>query len=171
VQNRTTFLHANQGESTMRRTVADTTGRRVVEEDVPPAMAARRRGIGRRRVVEVDEERRPGAGAAVATGAGNALVLLARLVRFVTGVLVTIIVAAILLKVLGANQGNSIVSSVTDLGRSLVGPFDGIFHLKDAKVEIAVNWGLAAFAYLVVGSFLASLLARAGLAGARHERV
>lgn len=163
----------------MRSNPADPAGHRTLDPDLPPAAGARRRlPLGRRRAETVDtayaEDRRPprrGAGSAIAGGAGSALLLLARLVRFVTGVIVTVIVAAILLRVLDANSANTIVSNVHDIAKALVGPFDGIFNLKSAKAEIAVNWGLAAVAYLVVGSFIASLLARAGLTGAREERV
>lgn len=130
-------------------------------DNLSPAAAPRRRfGRGEGRVVD---DRRARRGGAVADGAGSFLLMLARIVRFVTGVIVTIIVAAILLRVLEANQSNSIVEFVTDLGRSLVGPFKDLFSIENAKTEIAVNWGLAALAYAIVGGFIASLLARAGL--------
>lgn len=144
----------------MRRTVTETTS------DVPPAVVARRRDRLTGRAV-VDRQNAPvGAGGTVAAGAGNGLLLLARLIRFVTGVLAAIIIAAILLRVLDANASNTIVSDIHDLARSLVGPFDGMFDLRKAKVELAVNWGIAAVVYLVVGNFIAGLIARAGLAGA-----
>ncbi|MCW3038327.1 MAG: hypothetical protein JWM31_232 [Solirubrobacterales bacterium] len=144
--------------------------RRVVEEtrtDMQPAVAARRRDrFGRREAVVVDD--RPGAGAAVAAGAGNGLLMLARVIRFVAGVLATIIIAAILFRVFDANQGNGIVNWFTDTARSLAGPFDGMFTIKNPKTEIAVNWGIAAAVYLIVGGFIAGLIARAGLGAAER---
>jgi hypothetical protein len=94
---------------------------------------------------------------AVAGGAG----LLARVVRLVVGIVVLIIVAGILFVVLKANATNSIVSQVHDWAHSLVGPFDGMFSFHSADVAIAVNWGLAAVAYLFVGGLIARLIGRA----------
>jgi hypothetical protein len=99
------------------------------------------------------------------------MLLVARVVRLVVGVVVALIVAAILLKVFGANPHNAIVSDVHDAGRALVGPFAGLFSIHDAKLATAVNWGLAAIVYAIVGGFLASLIARAGPRGfGRYRR-
>jgi hypothetical protein len=46
------------------------------------------------------------------------------------------------------------------VAKALVGPFKDIFSIKNPKVSIAVNWGLAAVVWLVVGSVIASLIAR-----------
>jgi hypothetical protein len=87
---------------------------------------------------------------------------LARLVRTLAGLIALVIVAAIVLFVLGANQSNGIVSAVHDAGAWLVGPFKNLFSIHNAKLAMAVNWGLAALVYLVVGHFIATLLARMG---------
>ena len=86
--------------------------------------------------------------------------LLARIIHLVVMVIVAIIVAGILLVVLKANPGNSIVSEVHDWARSLAGPFDGIFSFHNAHVAIAVNWGIAAVVYLFVGGLIARLVGR-----------
>jgi hypothetical protein len=52
------------------------------------------------------------------------------------------------------------VSDIHDAGAWLAGPFKNVFTVKNAKEAIALNWGLAALVYLVVGSLLASLIAR-----------
>lgn len=96
------------------------------------------------------------------------MLLLARVVRIVVGIVVALIVAAILLRVLGANPHNSVVNDIHDAGRALVGPFAGPFSIHDAKLATAVNWGLAAIVYLIVGGFIASLIARAGPGGFRR---
>ena len=88
------------------------------------------------------------------------LVLIARIVRLVATLIAVLIVVAIVLRVLGANPGNSIVSTIHDAARAFVGPFKDIFSIKDAKLAIAVNWGLAAVVYLVVGGLIASLIRR-----------
>ena len=98
--------------------------------------------------------RRDTGGSAMAAG------LLARLVHLVVGIVALIIVAGILLVVLNANATNSIVSAVHDTGRTLVGPFDGMFSFHSAHAAIAVNWGIAAFVYLFIGGLIARLIGR-----------
>jgi hypothetical protein len=85
---------------------------------------------------------------------------LARLIRTLAGLIALVIVAAIVLFILGANQSNGIVSAIHDAGAWLVGPFKNLFSIHNAKVAMAVNWGIAALVYLVVGHFIATLLAR-----------
>jgi K+-transporting ATPase A subunit len=85
---------------------------------------------------------------------------LARIVRALAGLIALIIVVAIVLFVLGANQSNGIVSAIHDAGAWLVGPFKNLFSIHKPKLAMAVNWGLAALVYLIVGHFIASLLVR-----------
>jgi uncharacterized protein YggT (Ycf19 family) len=92
------------------------------------------------------------------------MLMLARMVRLITMLVVGFIVAGILLHVFGANSSNAIVSFVYDVCRPLVSLFKSLFNLKDAKAQIAVNWGIAAVVYGAVGMLLARLLAGAGLA-------
>ena len=90
------------------------------------------------------------------------MLLLANLVRTVAGVVVAILVIAILLVVLGANQSNDIVNWIHDAGAWLAGPFKSLFSFKDHKLEVAVNWGLAALVYAIVAGFITRMLAGAG---------
>jgi predicted membrane channel-forming protein YqfA (hemolysin III family) len=92
------------------------------------------------------------------------MLLLARIVRIVTSVVVGFIVVGIVLHVLDANAGNALVGFVYDVAGWLVTPFKGLFHPSDAKLRIAVNWGLAAVVYSIVGALIVRLLAGAGLA-------
>ncbi len=85
---------------------------------------------------------------------------LARIVRSLAGIIALIIVVAIVLFVLGANQSNGIVSAIHDAGAWLAGPFKNLFSIHNPKVAMAVNWGLAALVYLIVGHIIATLLAR-----------
>ena len=113
----------------------------AVDTSQRPVRARRRGGRGR---------------AAGAAGAG----LLARVVRIVVGIVVLIIVAGILFVLLDANATNSIVSWVKDTARTLVGPFDGMFHFQSANVAVAVNWGIAALVYLFIGGLIGRLIGR-----------
>lgn len=96
-----------------------------------------------------------------ATGGEKYMALgLARLVRSLAGLIALVIVAAIVLFLLGANPSNGIVKAIHDAGAWLVGPFKNLFSIHNAKVAMAVNWGLAALVYLIVGHLIASLLVR-----------
>ncbi len=89
------------------------------------------------------------------------MLLIARLIRLATMLAVLLIVLGIVLWVLSANEHNVIVSDIHDAANWLVGPFHGLFSVKGAKLHLAVNWGVAAVVYAIVGGFLASLAARA----------
>ena len=95
------------------------------------------------------------------------MLILARIVRTLAGILAAVIILGILFRVLEASRDNGIVTLVDDVAKFLVGPFDGLFELDSRKTTIAVNWGIAAAVYLVVGTVLASLLAR--LSGGRRR--
>ncbi|HEX2234466.1 MAG TPA: hypothetical protein VHG69_14005 [Thermoleophilaceae bacterium] len=66
----------------------------------------------------------------------------------------------ILLIVLEANRDNAIVDALVNAGEFLVEPFDNVFDLKKRKVEVAVNWGLAALVYSIIGALIVRLLRR-----------
>ena len=85
---------------------------------------------------------------------------LARLVRAVAGLIALLIVVGIVLFLLSANPGNAIVRDVHDAAAWFVGPFKNLFSIHNAKLALAVNWGLAALVYLIVGGLIASLLVR-----------
>jgi hypothetical protein len=85
---------------------------------------------------------------------------LARLIRTLAGLIALVIIVAIVLFVVGANQSNGIVSAIHDAGQWLAGPFKNLFKIHNAKLAMAVNWGLAALVYLIVGHLLATLFAR-----------
>jgi uncharacterized protein YggT (Ycf19 family) len=100
-----------------------------------------------------------GRGAGVAAGARTGLSLLARVVSLITAIVVGIIVIGIVLVLLKANPTNQIVSFFHDTAKTLVGPFKDVFSIKGRK-GIAVNWGLAAVVYAIVGGFIVRLLSR-----------
>jgi len=95
---------------------------------------------------------------AFSRGSGAEMGTLARVVRLIVGIIVLIIVAGIVLVLLKANPTNTVVTDVHDAARWFAGPFDGIFSFHNARVALAVNWGLAAVVYLIVGGLIARLL-------------
>jgi uncharacterized membrane protein YfcA len=86
----------------------------------------------------------------------------ARLIRTLAGAVAAVIVIGIVLKLVGANPHNVVVSDIHDAGAWLVSPFSNVFTVKNADWHIVLNWGLAALVYLLVGGLIASLLARSG---------
>lgn len=90
---------------------------------------------------------------------------LARAVRLVTAVVVVLIVAGILIHVLDANTSNGLIAAIDDAANWLTQPFQGMFTPDGAKVRLAVNWGIAAVVYGVVGMLLARLIGRATTMG------
>jgi ABC-type maltose transport system permease subunit len=97
------------------------------------------------------------------------MLLLARLVRLVAAVVVAVIVIGILLVVLGANESNSIVSTIHDWASWLTRPFHNVFHLKNGKTSTAVNWGLAAVVYAVIAAIVTRLLVSVGAAASARR--
>ena len=99
------------------------------------------------------------------------MVAIARVIRAFTGLVVLVIVVGILLFVLSANGHNTIVSDIHDAAKWLVGPFQNVFSVKGPKLDLALNWGLAALIYLIVGGFLSRLAVRALPRGTGYRRV
>ena len=100
----------------------------------------------------------------IGSGAGHAarrgLWGVARIVSLITSVVVGLIVIGIVLVLLEANRDNAIVDWLVGAGQFLVEPFDNIFNLDGRKAQVAVNWGLAALLYALVGGLIARLLRR-----------
>src|SRR3712207_4549655 len=84
----------------------------------------------------------------------------ARVVSLITGVVVGLIVIGILLVLLEANRDNAIVDWLLGAGEFLVEPFDNVFEPDGRKARVAVNWGLGALIYALIGGFIARLLRR-----------
>jgi hypothetical protein len=84
----------------------------------------------------------------------------ARIVSLITSIIVGLIVVAIVLVLLEANRDNAIVDWLVGAGDWLSNPFHGIFSMDGRKASVAVNWGLAALVYALIGGFIARLLRR-----------
>ena len=98
------------------------------------------------------------------------MLAIARLIRVVTGLVVLVIVIAIALWLLSANPHNGIVSDIHQAGQWLVGPFKNVFSVSGAKLHLALNWGLAALVYLIIGGLLASACARGATGWSGYRR-
>ncbi|MEN3357195.1 MAG: hypothetical protein V7637_1177 [Mycobacteriales bacterium] len=82
-------------------------------------------------------------------------------VMTIFGVIAAVLVLGILLVLIGANQHNTLVDFVLDIGRFFARPFNHLLPQHTAKQDMTVNWGIGALAYLLVGSLLARLVYRA----------
>src|SRR5436190_10821605 len=91
--------------------------------------------------------------------ASRGRLMLARAISMVAAVVALILVLGIALVLLKANPSNQIVSAIHDAAQWLAGPFDGLFNLSKHRTEIAVNWGIAAVVWLVVGRLVARIVA------------
>ena len=94
---------------------------------------------------------------------------MARIVTLIALLAFLVIATGIVLIVLDANPGNAVVQVVTDAARFLVGPFDGLFTVGNQKLETAINWGIAAFVWLILGILLARLLRAVGGRGRKRR--
>jgi uncharacterized membrane protein YjfL (UPF0719 family) len=84
----------------------------------------------------------------------------ARFVIWVVTAVALVLIVGIVLVLLEANRSNDIVQVVRDAASFLAGPFDGLFRLDKQKVETAVNWGVAAVVWYLLGRLIARLLLR-----------
>jgi hypothetical protein len=84
----------------------------------------------------------------------------ARIVSLITSVVVGLIVVGIVLVLLEANRDNAIVDWLVGAGDTLTKPFHGMFTPDGRKAMVAVNWGLAAVVYAMVGGVIARVLRR-----------
>ena len=93
-------------------------------------------------------------------GAAVARASVARAVILAGTAVALVLVLGIVLVVLEANASNDLVQLVRDAANFLAGPFDGLFNLERFKVEVAVNWGIAAVVWYAVARLIARLLLR-----------
>ena len=61
-----------------------------------------------------------------------------------------------------ANEDNGLVSAILDVGRFFTDPFRDFFELDDNKLEIAINWGIAAIVYVAIAMIIAAVLRAVG---------
>lgn len=81
-----------------------------------------------------------------------------RLVELAAVVIAAIIVLHIVFVLIGANGANTIVSTDSDWANTLAAWFRDLFTISSAKLEVLVNFGLAALFYLAIGRIVASII-------------
>ncbi|TDC85483.1 hypothetical protein E1285_25105 [Actinomadura sp. 7K507] len=77
-----------------------------------------------------------------------------------TTVIVLILAVHIVFVAFEANTGNDLVRWFGDRATDLSWQFRDVFQPDDHKVAVAVNYGLAALVYLVIGRILTGLIRR-----------
>lgn len=102
--------------------------------------------------------RRFAAGAAAARR--RAAGLLATAISLVTTIVVAILAVHIVFVAFEANTANDLVRWFGDRATDLCWQFKDVFQPENHKTEIAVNYGLAALVYLVIGRILVNLVRR-----------
>ena len=93
-------------------------------------------------------------------GAARVFSLAATIVRVVCSVIAALIVAYALFVLFEANPANVLVEFTASV-RSTFGWFtENLFTMDDPKISEAINAGLAALIWVVVGSLLSKLIVR-----------
>lgn len=83
-----------------------------------------------------------------------------RALTAVAAAVFAVIAVGILFVVLEGNRDNGIVDFFVGLAETLAGPFKQLFQIENRELEVTVNWGIAAVAYLVAARLVASLIER-----------
>ncbi|MFF0522815.1 hypothetical protein ACFYTC_29270 [Actinomadura nitritigenes] len=87
--------------------------------------------------------------------------LIATVISVVTTIVVLVLAVHILFVVFDANTGNDIVHWFGARADELAWQFKDVFQPDNAKVDVAVNYGLAALVYLVIGRIIVAVVRRA----------
>lgn len=79
-------------------------------------------------------------------------------VMTVAGLIAGVIVLAIILVLLGANERNMIINTIVEVGRFFSTPFHDMFPQPTLERELLVNWGIAAVVYAIIGAVIARVV-------------
>ena len=85
---------------------------------------------------------------------------IASLVWLLAVVAASFLVLYIILVLFEANPNNDLVNFISDVANKLAWVFRDLFDVNDKKLEIVLNYGLAAVVYLAVGRVAARALSR-----------
>jgi hypothetical protein len=88
--------------------------------------------------------------------------LLSRAVSTIFGIIAVILIIHIAFVLVGTNASNGIVRTVSDLAGTLAWGFKNLFTNANVKLQTFINYGLAALAYLAIGSGLQRLFRNIG---------
>jgi hypothetical protein len=84
----------------------------------------------------------------------------ASVVMTITLIIVTFLVLGILLVLVNANEHNTLVNFVLDVGGFFAKPFNHLIPQDNRKQDYLVNWGIAAIVYFAVGVIIARIIRR-----------
>lgn len=93
---------------------------------------------------------------------GQVVGFIAGLVRWVGLIFAAILVLHVIFVIAGANPNNGIVSFVKDWAEPLTIGFKDLFTNNDPKLDVLINYGVAAIFWLVVSAILAKIIRRVG---------
>ncbi|PXY32659.1 hypothetical protein BAY60_02260 [Prauserella muralis] len=88
--------------------------------------------------------------------------LLAGIARWVGLAFALILVLHVIFVIGEANPDNGIVSFVADWAEGLALGFKDLFRPDDPKLDVLVNYGIAALFWLIVSSIVARIIRRVG---------
>jgi hypothetical protein len=94
--------------------------------------------------------------------AGGVLSAIGTIIGAILSLIALLIIIYIVFVVFEANGDNAVVSFFADAAKFFVGPLDGLFTPERRKLEVGINYGIAAALYLIVGRIVASVLSRIG---------
>ncbi|MCI0689441.1 MAG: hypothetical protein L0Y54_19720 [Sporichthyaceae bacterium] len=95
------------------------------------------------------------------TSRRDASVGVATLIWLIAIIAALVLILYIVLVIFEANRANSFVDFIADAAHTLAWFFRDLFELDDAKLQVVVNYGLAAAVYLGLGKVLAGGLGNA----------
>lgn len=81
------------------------------------------------------------------------------LIRFICGLFATVLVLHILLVILRANMGNAFAAFIADFAGNVSLGLGNLFTIGNDRVELALNEGLAAVLWLLIGVALTAIIA------------
>lgn len=85
------------------------------------------------------------------------------LISVVTGLFAVALAIHIILVAGGANMGNSFAQFVTNVAGAVDLGLNNLFTMANEKLQVALNEGIAALLWLVIGSGLTTLISRVAL--------
>ncbi|WP_157429983.1 hypothetical protein [Actinomadura oligospora] len=101
-----------------------------------------------------------GDGGGLGAARQRAVAWIVTLISIVTTVVVLILAVHIVFVAFDANTGNALVHRISGWADDLAWQFRDVFQPENHKAEVAVNYGLAAVVYLVIGRILVALVRR-----------
>lgn len=90
------------------------------------------------------------------------------IISVVTGLFAVVLLIHILLVVGEANMGNAFAQFVTNWANAVNLGLTNLFTVANEKLQVALNEGLAALLWLVIGAVLTTLIARILVPDAGH---